>query len=164
MRNSSKGFTLIEILITIAIISIVFGVVVTSAIQLQKSGRDAKRKSDLRTIQSALQQYYTDNFNYPMSNGASPLVLSPGGTFSGSGKTYLNSIPKDPNNATPYLYKALNSSNLDCDNTPAANNPCVKYCLYAYLEFLTGEIPSICSPAPSIPSPPLQYNYAITLP
>lgn len=136
-----RGFTLIELLITISIIAVlaVIGLVIyTKFIQ---NARDAKRQADLRSIQSALEQYFADQFKYPVkststttcpSNGQFSIVTDldcsfkdPTGT-----KTYMNIIPKDPFStpANQYRYEALPSG---CDNSSAK---CTSYCLYADLE------------------------------
>lgn len=86
------GFTLIELLITITIIAILSAIALVSYTAFMKNSRDAKRQSDLKFIQSALEQYHADNFKYPESLS----ILT-------SGKVYINQIPKDPN-GSPYSY------------------------------------------------------------
>lgn len=60
-----RGFTLIEILIVIALLSIFvvlgFGTYMTT----QQRARNARKSSDLKTIQGALEQYFTSNAGYP---------------------------------------------------------------------------------------------------
>lgn len=127
-----KGFTLIELLIVISIIATLatVGLVIYSSVN--KNARDAKRQTDLRTIQSALEQYFSDQFVYPAA-------ITFGSALTGGGKTYLNVIPTDPTNSSPYIYcyKALKSgsacdavTSTDCDSV----NKCTNYCLYAKLE------------------------------
>lgn len=64
-RRSCKGFTLIELMVAIAIIAILatVGMVVYST--AQKSGRISKRIQDLQAIKTALEIYKTANGNYP---------------------------------------------------------------------------------------------------
>lgn len=110
-----KGFTLVELLVTITIIAIfsAIGLVVYSSVL--KQGRDSKRQSDLRSIQSALEQYYAGQFYYPAT-------LTFGSALSAGGKTYINIVPT----GTPqYSYVAL---------PPLCNTNCSSYCLYAELE------------------------------
>lgn len=61
-----KGFTLIELLIVIVIIGIlaviVVGLVATNA---RNRANDAAAKADMREIQTALEQYFIDNEQYP---------------------------------------------------------------------------------------------------
>ena len=56
----NKGFTLMELLITIAIISVVMGFSIVTFAGSQKRARDGIRKADLRTLQTALRLYYND--------------------------------------------------------------------------------------------------------
>lgn len=125
--NPKKGFTLIELMIVIAIIAIVFGIVITSANLVKRNSRDAKRQSDLRAIQSALEQYRADNIYYPAT------LPSGGSSFFYNGKTYLNSIPTDPTSSTstPYVYRGLDSTGNLCSSS---GKVCVNYCLFAALE------------------------------
>lgn len=134
-----SGFTLIELLVTISIISIlsVIGLVVYSSVL--KQGRDSRRQSDLRSIQSALEQYYADNFVYPVSNYSGVCI---NGTLkfdcafksSDGSKTYLNKVPKDPTGSPKeYLYAGVTSASSLCDNAAPASN-CIRYCLFAKLD------------------------------
>jgi len=68
-KNKRKGFTLIEMLIVIALIGILAGVVI-SVINIPKTqarSRDSKRVGDIKMIQSALESYFFDNRKYPVS-------------------------------------------------------------------------------------------------
>jgi len=61
--KSKKGFTLIEILLAVAIIAILAGIVIL-AVNPQKQLRDAniaQRKADVNTLLSAVYQYAVDN-------------------------------------------------------------------------------------------------------
>ena len=60
-RPGSRGFTLIEILIVVAIIAILASVVLIGLGPTQRSGRDARRISDLSEISNALELYYQSN-------------------------------------------------------------------------------------------------------
>lgn len=137
-----SGFTLIELLVTISIISIlsVIGVIIYTSVL--KQGRDSKRQSDLRSIQSALEQYYADQFYYPAT-------ITIGSALSGGGKTYLNTIPSDPTGVKQYSYTALPEA---CDNSATK---CTGYCLYAKLENSTPGIGSCTNTL---------YNFAVTPP
>ncbi|HEY5383442.1 MAG TPA: prepilin-type N-terminal cleavage/methylation domain-containing protein [Candidatus Paceibacterota bacterium] len=93
--SERRGFTLIELLVVIAIIGILASIIAVSLSSARAKGRDAKRISDIRSMQLALEEYYNDNSSYPVSLFA----LAP---------TYISSIPKDPgDNSTSYAYYAL---------------------------------------------------------
>ena len=97
--QSGAGFTLIEILIVTVIIGILAAIIFTN-ITVVKRSRDAQRKSDLRKIQTALEQYRADNGEYPLpASNILPANCNSGTSFGNPPCTiiYLNKIPKDPN-------------------------------------------------------------------
>ncbi len=66
-----KAFTLLEMLVVVGIIAILVSIGTSSYSTAQKKARDAKRKSDLRTFQSAMEQCYAVNsFAYPTITGS----------------------------------------------------------------------------------------------
>ncbi len=65
MRSAKRGFTLIEILIVVAIIGILASVALVGLNPVQRKGRDARRISDLRQIQTSLELYFTKKGTYP---------------------------------------------------------------------------------------------------
>lgn len=69
MKNTrrSAGFTMIEILVVVAIIALLTTIGIISYNSTQKRARDGKRKADLEQIRSALVLYRTDNGIYPTS-------------------------------------------------------------------------------------------------
>lgn len=137
--SKKSGFTLIELLITISIIAILSIIGLVAYSSFMQTARNNKRQSDLKLIQSALEDYHSDLLFYPTDINS---ALSSGGLFDsstglGSGtaptvsKTYLNNMPKDPtaNTMTSYCYV---SSPAGCTNS--ASNRCLSYNLYAKLE------------------------------
>lgn len=148
----AQGFSLFELLIAITIIAIIATVGFVSLGAIQKNSRDAQRQSDLRSIQSALQQYYADNSFFPdtlpeITNG-NPLTNCSGQGCAGS-KTYLSKTPKDPNSPTTnYCYTSLPTATTvtgtdDCsDGSP---DKCHFYELCAKFEGTSGSAACACS-------------------
>ena len=81
----SLGFTLIEIIIVLGIISILMMLGLVSYPNLQKKARDASRIAEVDNIRSALELYRTNNSYYPEDL----TELTEDGL-------YLESIPADP--------------------------------------------------------------------
>lgn len=82
-RNSQKqsGFTLMEILIVVVIISILAISVVPQFLDQPDNARIAATKADIRNIETSLSMYKMDNFNYPStSQGLQALVQKPSGS------------------------------------------------------------------------------------
>ena len=92
----TKGFTLIEILIVIAVISILIGIALPRFKGMQQEGNIAKAKGELRTLQTAVESFYVHNTNtYPV-NLADITNQTP---------QIVNAVGKDPfNTSTDYAY------------------------------------------------------------
>ncbi len=71
LHRLARGFTLIEILIVIAIIAVLASAVLIGLGPVQRQGRDARRISDLRQTQNALELYYSKCGYYPGTTQAS---------------------------------------------------------------------------------------------
>lgn len=103
LSRAKAGFTLIELLVVIAIIGILASIIAVSLGTARAKGRDAKRISDIRTIQLALETYYNDNGTYPTGIYANQLA------------SYLGTIPFDPkDNVSQYVYYAVGTPNAAC--------------------------------------------------
>lgn len=89
--SSSKGFTLIELLVVIAIIGILATIVTVSLNTARSKARDARRVSDIRQVQLALQMYYDAIGSYP----AALSTMVP---------TYISVAPVDPDGTSAYQY------------------------------------------------------------
>ncbi len=64
--RSSRGFTLLELLVVIGIVGVIMALATVAYSTTQVSGRNARRKQDIVAIQNALEQYYSQNtFTYP---------------------------------------------------------------------------------------------------
>lgn len=112
-----KGFTLIELLVVIAIIGILSSVVMVSLVTARQKARDARRIVDVKTIQLALETYYSDNLVYPINiYGTAEKSLN-------KTSVYLATVPTDPNSTTActsgtqvscYIYAALSPVGQNC--------------------------------------------------
>jgi prepilin-type N-terminal cleavage/methylation domain-containing protein len=78
-RNRS-GFTLLELLVVIAVAAILVSVASASYSTAQKKARDGRRMGDMKAIQNAAEQFYADsNSAYPASKAAFTATYLPNG-------------------------------------------------------------------------------------
>lgn len=88
--RKQRGFTLIELLVVIAIIGLLSTLAVVALNNARQKSRDAKRVSDIKQIQTALELYYNDANSYPTS------LTFGTGSVAYSGTTYMSIIPDNP--------------------------------------------------------------------
>lgn len=81
--TKNKGFTLIEVLVVVAIIGILTAILVANYNDARKNSRDKIRKSDLKSMQLAMELYKAQTDAYPTSLSS----LAP---------TYIPQVPTDP--------------------------------------------------------------------
>jgi len=115
-KLKNAGFTLIELLVVIAIIGLLSSVVLASLNSARKKSRDARRISDLKQIQTALEFYYDTNGSYPQPSqgwdtwsGHCPSYGDNDNYISGLAPTYIPVLPRDPTFDTGnqcYLYRS----------------------------------------------------------
>lgn len=119
--NKSKGFTLVELLVVVAIIAVLSVIGITIFTSVQKGARDAKRKADVGAISKALEAHYNDTtapcsatVTDPYCASASPSFFSGGAlpTNPGpGGADYLIKFPPAPAARTTYTVCALLENN-----------------------------------------------------
>ncbi len=112
--SRSQGFTLIEIMVVVVILAILAAAVVPRIMDRPDQARMTKAKQDVQVLESALELYRLDNFNYPSTQqGLEALVQRPSGepaapNWKSGG--YIKSLPKDPwGNEYQYLNPGIKS-------------------------------------------------------
>ena len=104
--QGEAGFTLVEMLVVIAIIGLVVGLVGPRVLNYLSESKVKAAKIQIESFSAALDLYYLDNGAYPASNdGLAALVERPPSAVAWNGP-YLKtgSVPVDPW-GHPYLYK-----------------------------------------------------------
>lgn len=98
-RNKQKGFTIIEVVLVLAIAALIFLMVFIALPALQRSQRDTQRKADVARVQTAIQNYQSNNRNALPADAEFNTILVPKYLTVG-GDTFT-----DPN-GNPYTFKA----------------------------------------------------------
>ena len=129
-----KGFTLIELLVVIAIIGVLASIVLASLDSSRKKGRDAKRLSDVKQLQLALELYYDNNNAFPVGGGSNAVSATNDGYCLTSAQLetpgYISKIPTDPISGTCYTYVPYGPASC----TAGSCSVCVGYHLGTTLE------------------------------
>jgi prepilin-type N-terminal cleavage/methylation domain-containing protein len=94
---ATGGFTLIEVLVVIAIIIILAGLILSTAGYVQKKGARARAETEIATISAAIESYKADNGIYPANSDTNTL----------NAQTSFNPTAAQYQNASLYLYNAL---------------------------------------------------------
>lgn len=112
-RTGESGFSLMELLVVIVVLILLFILIVMNWKNQVNKGYDGRRKSDLASLRTALEEHYNDRECYPTTLG------SCGGTAL---NPYLPAMPCDPRRNISYLY------------TSASGDWCKDYVLCAALD------------------------------
>jgi len=103
-QNHKKGFTLIELLVVVAIMGMLAALAVVALNNARARARDARRISDIKQIQTALELYFLDNNDYPagaalhLGSAGDAACLSDTGFADACGTetTYMGVVPLNP--------------------------------------------------------------------
>lgn len=107
-RQAQRGITLVELLVVLAILSLISALVVVNVLPERDRAAVRKAEFDIKAIESALDQYRLDMMTYPTTQqGLDALVRAPDGLRNASQYRpggYLRSLPTDPW-GEPYQYR-----------------------------------------------------------
>lgn len=122
MKNQ-EGFTLLEMMVVVAIIAILAGILVPNFSRARSQAQTSACIGNEKVIATALELYFTDKQAYP----ASASVGGSGSTFMTAMNGYMNQTPIDPAAGAGSYYTYTNTSSggvysyaIDC---PGAHDP-----------------------------------------
>lgn len=99
-----RGFTLLEMMVVVAIIAILAGILIPNFTRARAQAATSACMANEKTIATALELYYTDNQKYPASASVDATFVK---TMSG----YMNQVPIDPTAGSGAYYKYALVSN-----------------------------------------------------
>lgn len=120
--SQKRGFTLVEILIVVAIIATLASVALVGLGPVQRSGRDTRRISDLRQVQNGVELYYAKCGYYPgdaQKDTDCSGFTSIGGSKAGwdtltaalvDSSLGVSKVPNDPRSGESYVYGSTTGS------------------------------------------------------
>lgn len=128
--KARRGFTMIEVMVVVAIIGLLASVIFASLAYAGQRGRDAKRIQDIKQIQAALEIYASEH------GGMYPLVST---SFVSSLESflvpkYIIDLPEDPtrtggNRYRYYTESASNANSYSIMVNLESDDPAVGWCL-----------------------------------
>ncbi|WP_416548807.1 type II secretion system major pseudopilin GspG [Limnohabitans sp. DCL3] len=100
-----KGFTLIELMVVLAIIGVLAALIVPNVLGRADDARITAARTDVGNLMQALKLYKLDNQRFPTAEqGLNALTLKPTAEpVPGNWKPYLDKLPNDPW-GRPYQY------------------------------------------------------------
>jgi prepilin-type N-terminal cleavage/methylation domain-containing protein len=139
LKNKSKGFTIVELLIVIVVIAILATLVIVTFTGIQQKARDSQRQTDVTAVDQHLEAFYADNGYYPTVTdlGNSTWVannmkgLDPQALISPDGKAIVGAAGTGGSGGWAYGYTTTDCTAGDPSST---SNECTSFELTANLE------------------------------
>lgn len=106
--KNNKGFSLTELMIAVSIIGSVATLAGAQIDDILPLARDAQRQANIRQTQTALNLYYNDHEQYPITAGSEPAVEGwqiIKDVLESPADTYMPEVPRDPLDAGQYVFK-----------------------------------------------------------
>lgn len=120
MRKNFKGFTLVELLVAMAIFAVLVALAIGGVTLAQRAARDAQRRDALKTINLNIADLYGSTSDFPATSGITSntagtvLTLTVGSTtktvdLAGNTRSLINTATASTTNGTSYCYVKTSS-------------------------------------------------------
>jgi len=138
LKKRNQGFTIVELLIVIVVIGILALLVITTYSGIQAKARNAKRQSDIKSVQTQLEAFFSQNGYYPSLTdmnssswlGTNMKSLDQEALIDPSSPTNSKTLAGSPTQKQ-YSYAVTNSSGTSCESD---DTTCAQYTLTAEYE------------------------------
>jgi general secretion pathway protein G len=98
--HSEAGFTLTELMVVIFIIGLLATVVLINVLPSQDRAMVTKAKTDISTLEAAMEQYRLDNLSYPTAADGLQALKTPPASLTDPSRYrpggYIRNLPNDP--------------------------------------------------------------------
>ena len=95
-RSSKKGFTILELLVVVAIIAMLFTAISVVLTGVKERSRDAKRMTNMHEIQKALNLYYTEFGRFPITLTTIDITGNDAFSVELENSGLITEVPTDP--------------------------------------------------------------------
>jgi prepilin-type N-terminal cleavage/methylation domain-containing protein len=147
MKNKKKGFTLIELIVVVAVMGILAGIIFVAMGPARKKAKDSKMQNSLIQLQSVAERIYLDERNYnKVDPGQSPEILALQNDIAAQGGDLK--ISKSSSPASYY-----------CAYSLIPSSPDYSFCIDSQLTFIKRtlvEVSRTCSSGRYCPTASLQ--------
>lgn len=110
IHANKKGFTILELLVSMAIIAILAAVTLATITGIKQKSRDGKRLSDMREITKALNLYSNNHGRYPTAPSEIAITSDDAFSLELEGDLVITNVPRDPlYPSTEYKYTYLSA-------------------------------------------------------
>jgi len=100
LRQSERGFTLVELMVVVAIIALIAGLIIPNYVHARRQATVSGSQANMKQIGTALELYFADHQDYPAGSHVS---VTPA-LFGGASNAYLNSTPSNARLDYVYTY------------------------------------------------------------
>lgn len=126
MKNNKKGFTLIELLVVIAIIGLLSTLSIVALNSARARSRDARRVSDIKQIQTALEMHFNAFNTYPTGTSTTLTSIASGTTVF---MTLVPAAPTPVDNASGTSSCTIATNAYTYTMTDSGASYTLRYCL-----------------------------------
>ena len=121
MPPTRRGFSLVEVMLVIAVIGVLMAIAAPSFARSMRQGKERALRSDLQMVRSAISAFYADSGCFPVNLSDLSLTVAPANCVDSSSASqalatasfkgpYLPFVPNDSVSGTAFTYTKASGS------------------------------------------------------